>query len=309
MMTYMIGAFILIGSMVSISVFSQTAIGNEGIKKNLLRTEEKREAFIFSGDLKTDLFSTSSRLPGEPALSSSTLLQEMEWGRRKKSPLLAAVLSGVVPGAGEFYSKSYIKSCIFFAAEVISWTVNILYNRKGDRATKDFQNFADANWSVVDYAAWLNEKKGATIFINPDTTLPPWRRVYWSQLNEWERKLGGYFTHTLPPYGDQQYYEVIGKYPQYNPGWKDADRSRDISPDNISALFKKYSKMRAHANDLYSVARTAVLVVVANHILSAADAAWTASRYNSVDAEVSMKMQQTPFGVEAVPTATLKFQW
>lgn len=302
-MKYMIPTFILI------SAFSQTAIGNEGIKKNLLRAEEKREAFFFSGDLKADLFSTSSRLPGEPALNSSALLQEMEWGSRKKSPVLAAVLSGVVPGAGEFYSKSYMKSGIFFAAEVISWTVNILYNRKGDRATKDFQNFADANWSVVDYAAWLNEKKGATIFINPDATLPPWRRVNWSQLNEWERKLGGFFTHTLPPYGDQQYYELIGKYPQYNPGWKDADRSRDISENNISALFKKYSGMRGHANDLYNVASTAVLVVVINHILSAADAAWSASRYNSVRAEVGLKMQQTPSGVEAVPTATVKFQW
>ena len=36
----------------------------------------------------------------------------------KKSPYLAALFSGLVPGTGEFYAQSYIKSAIFFAAEV-----------------------------------------------------------------------------------------------------------------------------------------------------------------------------------------------
>jgi hypothetical protein len=28
-------------------------------------------------------------------------------------------------------------------------------------------------------------------------------------------------SHRLPPHGDQQYYEMIGKYHQYSPGWND----------------------------------------------------------------------------------------
>jgi hypothetical protein len=108
-------------------------------------------------------------------------------------------------------------------------------------------------------------------------------------------------------HGDQQYFELIGKYPQYNPGWDDG--GGPVSETNISSHFKSYSLMRGYANDLYSKARTALVVVVINHILSATDAAWSATRYNAVHLETGMKMQRTPFGVETVPTATLSVRW
>ena len=47
----------------------------------------------------------------------------------KKSPLLAGVLSFVVPGAGEFYSESYIKSAIFIALEATAITVGLVYDK------------------------------------------------------------------------------------------------------------------------------------------------------------------------------------
>ena len=264
---------------------------------------------MFTGSLRTDLFTdftpAQERSNGQSAYAYEDPLNTKD----RKSPFLAGALSAAVPGTGEIYSESYLKGAVFLAAEVIGWAINIAYNRKGDRATSDFQNFADANWSVAEYASWLNTNKGCNIpIIMGDPSLPPWKRVDWAELNKCERELGGIFSHTLPVYGDQQYYELIGKYPQYNPGWRDADRSH-VSEDNISGLFKSYSLMRGHANDLYDVASTVVIVVVINHILSAADGAWSASRYNSFHSELGLKMRDTPLGSEIVPTATLHVTW
>ncbi len=269
---------------------------------------------MLSGNLRIDLLGTA--IPSSVKLQNSSDALKLQSdplpAANSKSLYLAAVLSAAVPGAGEFYSESYIKGGAFFAAEVVSWFIYFSYNRRGDRATDEFQNFADANWSVVDYTQWLNDNaknvnsnSTCAISINPDKSLPPWLRVNWNELNACERSIGGIFTHALPRHGDQQYYELIGKYGQYNPGWKDADRS-SVSSDNISNLFRLYSGMRGRANNFYSTASTALAVVIINHLLSAVDGAWSATTYNKFHAEVGMRLQQTPIGVEARPM--VKFQ-
>jgi hypothetical protein len=210
----------------------------------------------------------------------------------RKSPLKAAILSAILPGAGELYSGSYIKAFLFFAVEVVSWTVYFTYNSRGDEQTRIFQEYADRHWSVVRYAEWINrwvsmwgEQFGisCSITINPNQSLPPWRRVNWSQLNECERLLG--FTHILPHYGEQQYYELIGKYHQYAPGWDDFNL--DFIPEDIAELsptrrFLFYSEERGKANKFYTYATWASMVVVVNHILSAFDAALSAMIHNRV---------------------------
>ena len=299
-----------IASLVTL-ICAQTVVGRGGVRESLCREGTGRAARVLTGNLLTDLFAKSSLPMVQPSTPSANLLEDPAPLEDKKSPVLAAVLSAAVPGAGEFYSKSYLKSGAFFAAEVVSWLVNITYNRKGDRATDDFQNFGDRYWSVVRYAQFAEALAPAggnyAWWIPGGENRPPWEQVNWSELNRMERAIGGFFSHTLPPHGDQQYYELIGKYPQFNPGWTDG--SGPISEDNISALFKSYSLMRGHANDFYNTAGTALLIVVLNHILSAADAAWSATRYNSIHAELGMRMQRTPFGVEAVPTATVSVKW
>jgi hypothetical protein len=291
----------------TILVCIHTAPGGEGVRESLCKGSNVTTRRAFTGSLATDFFSTATL----QLSSSSAVFQESNNVEDRKSPVLAAVLSAAVPGAGEFYSQSYIKSGAFLAAEVISWVVNVSYNRKGDRATADFQNYADANWSVVKYATFaqaLAPAGGNYAWKVPGREdRPPWEQVNWAELNRMERDIGGFFSHSLPLHGDQQYFELIGKYPQYNPGWDDG--KGPISETNISPHFKSYSSMRGNANDLYSKASTAVVVVVANHILSAADAAWSATRYNNVHTALEMKMQRTPLGFELVPTATVSVRW
>src|ERR1035437_288578 len=124
----------------------------------------------------------------------------------KKSVVLAGVLSGIIPGAGEIYvggTTNYIKAGAFALIEAISIYYSISYNQRGDAQTNFFQNFADQRWSVVKYAQWINENtSGVKVAINPNTALPAWQRVDWASLNAAEDAIGAIgFTHKLPQIG------------------------------------------------------------------------------------------------------------
>ena len=156
---------------------------------------------------------------------------------------------------------------------------------------------------MVDYAEWLNTYENASIVINPDESLPPWKRVNWSELNAAE--VG---SHTLPPYGEQQYYELIGKYHQYSPGWNDYTGGSNI--DLISSNFTFYAGERGQANDFYNTASTAVVGIYINHLLSAAEAVWGATRFNkNLAVNLRLETHNLAGGVELVPTLKMRFSF
>ncbi len=251
----------------------------------------------------------------------------------EKSPWLAAALSLGVPGTGEVYAGSYLKGALFFAAEATMWVFAYSYDKKGDDQTEAYKAYANAHWSVVRYIDWTAAHLG---FLNPDLTMsaddyrfeiypedetcePPFSCVDWAALNQMERdiangRLNGY-THALPYYGEQQYYELIGKYEQFSRGWDD---SGDLNPElennvpirNTSNRFNIYSDMRAEANRQYDVASTFVNIAVVNHVLSAIDAFWTVTRLNkSLHAQVRMKLQASPQGPVAVTQADFRYDF
>lgn len=249
------------------------------------KSDPRNDDKNLSGHLKLDYYSfqENSKLNSDTLKTSYN--SEMP-GR--KSPILAGAMSLLVPGAGEFYTKNYWKTAVFVAIEAAAIIVALKYDKKGDDQTTSFENYADANWSVVKYAEWLMKYYNAPNLIKPNSeSLPPWERILdWGLLNKSE-VVG---SHTLPAHGKQQYYEEIGKYHEYAAGWNDFDPNQK-NPEPISNNFKYYSGERGKANDLYSVASTYVKIIVANHFLSAIDAAWSASRYNK-KLNVSMKMKE-----------------
>lgn len=217
------------------------------------------------------------------------------------SPLTAGLYSAIVPGAGQFYAKSYWQSTAFFGTEVLMWVLYATYESKGDRQTNDFQQYADANWSAVRYAYWIRDnfpsfyEQDIVVGNPPPNISQPWNFINWDNLNKVEDQIGQQatsdqptgFTHQLPHRPEQQYYELIGKYPQFGGGWDDASTFKpggftkdDILISNVSPNFLKYSHMRGDANSFYNIATTASYVLVANHILSALEAAWNASVKN-----------------------------
>ncbi len=268
-----------------------------------------------TGNARIDLFRQSSDRAG-------TFVQDQGTGLPRKSPWLAAGMSLVVPGAGEFYAESYWKSALFLAVEVGAWVLAYQYDRKGDRQTDFFQNFANQHWSVVQYAQYTIDNLvdpskrpyyEQNVFLPGTGGLPPWQRVNWDVLNAMEREIGGFYSHTLPPYGEQQYFELIGKYPQFNQGWDDANLT--LPPDyfvikaNLTPRYLYYSEERGKANDYYRNATTFVTVALINHVVSAIDAAWSTSSYNRAVAEGTVHSVPGPYGMAYVPAIGVRYEF
>lgn len=202
---------------------------------------------------------------------------------KEKSPVLAGVLSGILPGAGEIYAGSYLKGAIFLGVEAGIWALNIINNKKGDTQTEEYQNYANSNWDVYKYAAWLknNNFSGSEgIDLNSD------KETLRLQINQVESQN---FSHTLPQYGAQQYYEVIGKYQNFVAGWSSADASSiNGDPNSPNFYFNikltqvgDYMQTRQDASDYYQFADKMISVAILNRVLSIADAIWTVSVFNS----------------------------
>jgi len=223
----------------------------------------------------------------------------------RKSPFLGGIMSLVVPGAGEIYAGEYWKAGIFLAIEAAAITTAIIYDKKGDDKTSEFENFANQNWSIERYAKWTLDNLSN---LNPSLDRNNYNNVItdgivnWQELNRLEKDIGNGYSHSLAPFADQQYYEMIGKYPQFSHGWNDSNPT-DTDYHILSPFFKSYSIMRGDANDLYNVASTAVIGIYVNHFLSALDAAWSVANYNS---ELAMKMRVEQMDltgrIELVPT-------
>jgi hypothetical protein len=239
-------------------------------------------------------------------LSANTMADDLP---SKKSPVLAGVLSAIIPGSGQIYNGDYWIAAAFVAVEAALITTAVVYDNKGDDQTTYFQNYADDytnpdhHWSVVNYAEWLNTYHDGNIEINPDETLPPWQRVDWNQVNAAE--VG---SHHLPPHGEQQYYELIGKYHEYSPGWNDF--TGGANKEQISVNFTYYAGERGQANDYYNTASTAIVGIYINHLLAAAEAVWGANRFND---KLAINLRVEPYnfasGTELVPTIKMKFSF
>lgn len=279
-----------------------------------LAQEQKCNKLKMVGNLKIDSKTIENEITFNPKLK---LMQE----ENKKSPILAALFSLVVPGSGEFYAESYLKSAIFFLIEVSAITADILWTKKGDNLTKDFKNYADAHWSAVRYAEWLNKWSSfpplnavdpPQIKIDSDATKLPWQRVNFNQINQVEELISS-FSHRLLPYGEQQYYEVIGKYRQFNHGWDywDTHESTAEYYDNVPQQMLDYSAMFTKPDEtFYKYASTAVVVLVVNHVLSALDAAWTTNRYNkNLTANLEIKRFDYLYAVDYYPQLNVKIQF
>jgi hypothetical protein len=263
----------------------------------------------------TGILFTDSRITleefNEPSLPVFIPMQA-----NKKSPFLAGVLSLIIPGAGEIYTGEYLKAAVFIALEAGLVTAGLIFDKKGEDKTSEFQNYADQNWDVVKYADWIVDNTQQEIGIDKNTQgLLPWERVNWQQLNNAERNagsiLGGGFSHTLPPHGDQQYFEMIGKYRQYSPGWNDYNTLENGSNWNLTtANMLFYAGERGKANDYYNTASAFVIGIYINHFLSALDGVWSAINYND-NLAVNMRVQGQQFAdhYEYIPTVHLKYSF
>lgn len=195
----------------------------------------------------------------------------------KKSGLLAAGLSLILPGLGEYYVGDDIwRGLIFTAVEGGLWYGRLHYLSRGDDSLTAFHAWADSLWSPKKYSDSLN------------SLLAKANRQYrvadpnnFSEIHEAEDTLDylGFqnFTHRLPDRNSQQYYELISKYIQFTWGWRDA-----VSQDpNASKQYQRHADMRANMNYQYDAADYFLWGMLLNRVLSAIDAALLAKDHNS----------------------------
>src|SRR3990172_7146477 len=125
--------------------------------------------FFFSSTILTFAGTNStikSQLLQNPKAEFRAKLQQNENINipHKKSVAKGVLFSAVVPGAGQFYSGSYLKGILFLGVEAAAITLNIKYNNKGTDFEDEFETLADAEWSEDAYWDWIAQISS----INPD---------------------------------------------------------------------------------------------------------------------------------------------
>ena len=212
------------------------------------------------------------------------------------SPGKAFLLSLLVPGSGQLYAGEK-RGIAFLALEAVVWPVYFSWRNKGKDIEKDFQKFADTHWEFENrYEVYRDYVK---------TTADP------SKL-----------SHNYEQASQQQKYEMIGKYDQFVFGWDDSEpslrelqnqgRLQEYPPDSLknvcSSNREEYMDMRYDSNKYLKRAGWCVGALLANHILSAIDAAHCAQLKRkglSLEKRVRVRMAVRFEGEEAVPMLCL----
>lgn len=190
-----------------------------------------------------------------------------------KSVAKAFAYSLLLPGAGQFYNGSKVKGFAFLGVEVLGWAAYLMYHSSGTDKKGEYEAFARAHWYEQPY--WDSLK----IYRNVDK---------WKDGEEFAHHLPFRINENGDTVGDlnHEYYENIGKYDQFVWGWDDLQQFEPINTTNPEVSFQSkgrldYEGMREDANAQYDHARAAAIVVIANHVVSAVEAALAAKRYNN----------------------------
>lgn len=233
-----------------------------------------------------------------------------------RSPRLAMLMSFLVPGLGQAYSKSYLKAGAFVAAEAAIIGVAIAYNVKGANVRRDARDFADKHFSVDSLDRY--KEALAEEFANRG------RAGYGDTLFSERFQIDSFF-YAAAEHKQNSFYEMIqGSY--LTPGWIDCEPKLDEivshgmadtidgsygrymrnDEDTVTSFYfvkrivneagrrimeedltgysnyqSKYKSMISESNSHYDAAKYSLFGLILNHVVSAVDAGFTAKAYNS----------------------------
>jgi hypothetical protein len=218
---------------------------------------------------------TNSYFAYDPESTGERMTTDV-YGFKGKSVKRAFLYSLIIPGTGEFYAGSKIKAVLFFGLDVTFWSLYFNYHGKGKDKEDEYIAFADKNWDEDYYRAWWE--------LLPDTTKEK-------------------YSHTLPDEHNQQYYEMIGKYKQFAFAWEDFDENT-AGEDSMTPYRDHYLDVREQSNSWLNKAKYSAMFSLANHILSAFDAAIAVKKYNKKGerfSQIEFKMRLTERDNEIIP--------
>ena len=228
-----------------------------------------------------------------------------------KSTKRGFLYSLILPGAGEFYAGSKIKAVLFIGLEAAFWTGYFSNHKKGKDKEDQYINFANANWDIYAYSEYLVAHYGVPI---DSTTLDTVNNTFIVIDTPGVYYVGSdtfVMSHSVHPEAgtglvkDQQYYEMIGKYEQFRFGWNDYDTTLDAS----LSFRNFYLDLRHDSNSLLDKANRYVMISLANHLLSAFDAAIAVRHYNRKGekfSEIDIKLRLAEYNKnEIIPKLTV----
>ncbi len=233
----------------------------------------------------------------------------------RTNPAVAFLSSALIPGSGQAINGKWARAGIYFTAEVAGLIYHLNREAKAREQEKAYQAFSHKNWSVLAYAQWVvnysqmhsldngwealeNEIAGKS----PDfsNTMNDWNKVKIEVLHNvetqtpyyFENRVESEFSHELPEYGSQQYYELISKYYQFQAGWKDWYGAVTTAPnqtyrylwngqDKPNTLFYEGRDRAEEFNNNYRISGNILKLLVLNHLVSAFDALFTVQLKNS----------------------------
>jgi hypothetical protein len=237
---------------------------------------------------------------------------------QRTTPGIAFLSSGILPGSAQAANGKWVRAGIYLATEAFS----IFYYINRTNVAKDqervYESFTHEKWSVVAYAQWLvgyydnnlgtsnaqvEQLRAMVSGLDPDysDTRNDWDRVNITLLQSIERDTplscgecgSGNFSHILPAYGSQQYYELISKYYQFEAGWSDFysenvavnNPGYNFQYDNNGSLASEFFFLGAERadrfNNNYRRAGNILNLLVINHVVSAFDALFTVKLKNA----------------------------
>ena len=231
----------------------------------------------------------------------------------RTSPGFAFISSAIIPGSAQAANGKWVRASIYALTEAATVFYYFNRNNAAKRQERAYESYANSNWSVVAYAQWLVNYSQENSLTNgyqdlaaniagksPDysNTTNDWLKVNIGILHSVERETSyifesrraSNFSHNLPSYGSQQYYELISKYYQFQSGWSDIYQNPSLNPNNpyykwdgsdSSPQFYLGRDSAAEFNDNYRLAGNILNLILINHIISAFDGMLTVKLKNS----------------------------
>lgn len=237
----------------------------------------------------------------------------------QKSPGIALLSSAIIPGSGQALHGKWGRAAVYALVEVAGILYYFDRNNTAKANEQSYQDYANQHWSPLAYAQWLvaynraNEMNTNLAQLDaledhvagktPDFNYTPndWSKLDINLVRIVENqtrfvltsgeKLDA-FSHHLQDYGSQQYYELMSKYYQFQPGWKDfyeqwlADGENHVyryswDRNMITPNFIEGRDRAKEFNDNYKQAGNILTLIMVNHIISAFDAYFTVKLKNS----------------------------
>lgn len=189
----------------------------------------------------------------------------------------ALLEAALVPGLNQARRGQWAKAGVFVGVELLGLLMNNRLEAEGKDLDREFRAYADTHWSLGRY---LEDRFARGEFAHEELWRP-------NPTEEWVNGTG---SHVLPiafsegGYGvpewwlegnavwhlvpTQQFYEMIGKYAQFQRGWDDygADRAWEVT--FFSPNSDTYQDKRTASNDKLKAADAWMGLVVANHAVS-----------------------------------------